>query len=220
MNNYLYFLLLPFFVNAQDKPKSPIVYPKGNWYFGIEAGTNKTISNDFKQTKYFQAGVTGDYYFAKQWSVQGKIKYYDTQVAYDHPPTLLSNGATPYTTLYFKGKVISVPVDVKWEFRIYKNLKGFMSLGLGYNIETQSDYTIPENPNPDVSMFSTNFVSLHGTWGLNYFLSDKWAVYVSSEFNAGGEKGHLDGFWGDSYLGVENSLANVGLKYSFKDKRN
>jgi hypothetical protein len=217
MKNYLCIFLLPFFVNAQDKPASTIVYPKGNWYFGIEAGTNKVVSNEFSQPTHFQAGLTAEYYFAKQWSVQGKIKYFATEVAYDYPQTILTNGATPYTALSFKGEVVSVPVDIKWEFRLYKNLKGFMSLGLGYNIETQSDYEIPGHPNPDVSMFPANYVSAHGTVGLNYFVSAKWAVYASLEFNGGGQKGHLDGFWGDSNLGSENSLANLGVKYHFKD---
>ena len=155
-----------------------IIIPKGYWYFGAEVGTNSILSNEFQNSTDFQFGVSSEYYFAKQWSLFSKIKFYKTQVAYSHQPNILSNGAKPYNTLLFDGNIISVPLNIKWEFRIVKNFKGYLTTGFAYNVETKSNYEIPNNPNPDVSMFPTNYLSSNSELGFEYFLN-KYPQYNS-----------------------------------------
>ncbi len=207
------------FCTLQMNAQSKIINPKKNWYFGVELGTNKALSNEFRfrQKQQFQFGVLAEYYLAKQWSLVGKVKYYDTEVVFDLPGGGFSDGATPYPTMDFRGKVISMPLNIKWEFRLVKNFKGFLTFGTAYNIETKNDYTIPGNPNPDVSMFQTNYFSVNFGTGFTYFFSDTIAVFISYEINSGGDKGNYKPFidLGPDQCSATNRLTNFGIKYNF-----
>ena len=44
----------------------------------------------------------------------GRIKYFKTGVSFDRAPYDISINT-------FEGAVVSIPVDLKWEFLIYKN---------------------------------------------------------------------------------------------------
>ncbi len=83
-----------------------------------------------------------------------------------------------------------------------------------YNIETKSNYYYPPYENTN---FLKKYLNLNLGTGLNYFISEKTAVFADAEsYILGGYKGY-------SYLLIfkmnrhaENTLYNIGIKYSFQ----
>jgi hypothetical protein len=213
----LQLVLLPFFTNAQDNPE--IVNPKGNWYFGAEIGLNTITSFDLGEpNKSFQGGVLAEYYTCRHWSLSGRIKYFETGVSFYRPNTHsgswfdLGHDAS-YGT--FKGAVIAIPLNIKWEFRIHKNFRGYFKTGFVYNYETKNNYNFSENVNTN---HSKDFGSFNTGIGFSYFLNKKLAVYIDSEsYSFGGQKASYQNLilWDTVYY-TENSHLNFGIKYNFK----
>ena len=213
-----FFSLFPLKVISQTKE---IINPKGKWYFGAEIGQNLITSYSFGENKKsLQVGILSEYYFARHWSLSGRIKYYETGVSFFTPSThtgsLIDLGSDE-SFGSFSGAVISIPLDIKWEFRVYKNLAGSFKLGYVYNFETKSKYgAYSEGVNTD---FPKQFSGINAGYGFNYFINKKYAVYLDIEAFGGGSKGHSNGFLYDSYHITENSLISIGCKYTFKEEK-
>ena len=204
-------LLITGSMAAQASDEEEIINPKGHFYFGAEIGLNTITSYSYDEPSgSFQAGLAAEYYFARHWSVTGRLKYFKTGASferYDMPNR-------------FNGAVLSVPVTLKWEFRIFKNLSGSLKAGVAYNHETKSDYNFAPTANTN---HSGSFGSLNTGIGLTYFISKKMGVYLDfEEFTLGGYKGYHDAGGVDLNLNpfedtyTTNSLVNLGFKYSFE----
>jgi len=182
-----------------------IINPKDNLYLGMEVGTNSitTYANN-EPNNSIQIGILAEYYLSKQWSILGRVKYFQTGVSF------LNN--SNYGK--FEGTVISLPINIKWEFRIYKNLKTNLKFGGAYNFETRSNYHFPTNIETNNSK---TFANLNVGFGLNYFLSKKTAVFIDIEtYKYGGYKGNNQGFVLSKNYYTENNIINVGIKYNLK----
>ncbi|MDI1317710.1 outer membrane beta-barrel protein [Flavobacterium sp.] len=204
-------LLTLFYSSIATAQKEGIVYPKGKWYFGAEIGTNKITSFEVGGDKTsFQGGVLAEYYFGKQWSVEGKIKYFKTGVSFRQSSSWLTDSYSGD----FKGDQIAFPIAIKWEFRLYKNLKGNLKTGLVLNVETYSSYKnyFPE-PEKDFKKFNLGFML---GYGLNYFISEKNAIFIDYEGYIGGSKGDVETLFGNSSKPTLNTLFNLGYKHQFK----
>lgn len=57
-----------------------IINPKGKWFFGAEIGLNAITSVHPSKMTSIQGGFLTEYYFAKNWSVNGRVKYFETGV--------------------------------------------------------------------------------------------------------------------------------------------
>ncbi|SFB94663.1 outer membrane beta-barrel protein [Kaistella jeonii] len=213
---FLLFSVL-FFTNAFAQ-KADLINPKGKWYLGAETGVN--IINEYavdQKDVSLQGGVLAEYYIGKQWSLSARLKYFKTGLAFYRPDThsgswLDLGSDESFGT--FRGAVISMPVDIKWEFRLYKNLRANLKLGVAYNIETKSEYNYSENLSTD---YAKQFASLNSGIGLNYFVDEKLAIYADYEYYLlGGYKGstHFIILNGGYY--PQNALLNFGVKYNFK----
>ncbi len=192
MNISILFVLLPAFLFSQNKKQ---------WFFGAEVGINTIISKNNKNS--FQGGLLAEYYFAKQWSVMGRLKYFETGV--------INNSETEY----FEGSIISVPIDLKWEFRVHKNLKGNLFMGFALNQEIKSDYHYPSNGD-------TNFSKFYGTAnagiGFTYFFNDNVAIFTNYEtYLFGNDRSSRSSYSPLFPNSPNNNLFNVGLKYNFKN---
>lgn len=205
MKKLIFLALFPLLVEAQSNENEISLNQKNNWYFGIELGVNSIPSlmeNESKNS--FQGGLTAEYYFGKQWSALGRIKYFKTGVSFVNDES--------YGT--FEGSVVSIPLDVKWEFKIFKNLKGNLKLGGAYNYEIQSNYNFPSEMKTD---YSKSFISMNSGVGLSYFLSTKTAIYISLDsFRFGGYKGTQSSFLGGDNYYTDNNQINLGVKYNFE----
>lgn len=212
------FIFIPFLINAQETAETAIFNPKGNWYFGAEMGLN-TISS-FKlgeSNKSLQGGVLAEYYTGRHWSLGGRIKYFETGVSFYKPDThsgsWLDLGNDAYYG-FFKGAVISIPVTLKWEFRIFKNFSGSLKLGYAHSFETKSTYTnYSENLKTD---YPKNYGSSNSGLGFNYLMNNKTAIYVDFETYFGGRKAKIPAIIFDNDQHVMNNLINIGLKHNFK----
>ena len=194
-----------------------IINPKNKWYYGAEIGSNTIKSYSFgESSRSFQAGVLAEYYFARHWSLSARIKYYKTGVSFNradsHSGGWFDLGSDEYFG-NFDGAVLTVPVAIKWEFRVYKNLAASIKLGAGYNSEVKSHYgAYSEFDKPTLSR---TYVSGNAGYGVNYFLNKNWAVYVDVEGFLGQGKGSYGTILGTMYYNTENVLVNFGVKYSF-----
>jgi hypothetical protein len=216
----LIILVMSFISNEIISQSDEIINPKGKWFFGVEIGTNEitSFSNDESKNS-FQGGILTEYYFAKYWSLSGRLKYYNTGVSFYRSDSNTGgwfNFGTDEFFGTFKGAVLSIPMNIKWEFRIYKNLRGSLKVGYAYNLETASNYSnYSENLNTD---FPKQYGSFNTGYGLNYFLNKNLAVYADVEFYCGTTKGHRDGLFGKTSYKTANQLINFGIKYSFNKK--
>jgi Outer membrane protein beta-barrel domain len=219
MKTKILLLLIPFLTNAQETTKTEIVNPKGKWYFGAELGLNTITSYTLNEpNKSFQGGVLAEYYTGRHWSLSGRIKYFETGVSFQRPNTHsggwfdLGHDASFGS---FNGAVIAIPLNIKWEFTMHQNFRGYLKTGLVYNYETQSNYNFSENINTN---HAKDFGSFNTDIGFSYFLNQKMAVYIELEnYTFGGRKASYQNLvlWDTVYY-TENSHLNFGIKYNFK----
>lgn len=199
MKKLLFILLLPFLTNAQETTKSEIINPKGNWYFGVEMGLN-TIADD-EHSQSLQGGVMSEYYVTKYCSVLGKIKYHKTG---------LSVGSN--SSQKFEGAVLTVPVNLKLEWKIYGNCRGNVRFGLDLNQEIESNYQNPTSLKTDLPKL---YLDGNFAIGLSYFISRKTAIYFDAEVKGfGRERGKTAGWLRPN--STDNSFLNFGIKYNLK----
>src|SRR5690554_3321601 len=84
----LMFIALSLLSNKIISQELENVSPKNTWYFGAEIGINNIHGfNVEKSRQSFQGGLLAEYYFAKQWSLSGKVKYFETGVSFYQPST-------------------------------------------------------------------------------------------------------------------------------------
>lgn len=173
---------------------------KNKWFLGAEIGVNTIISFDNKNS--FQGGLLAEYYFAKQWSLIGRFKYFNTGT---------TNNAD---TGYFEGTVISLPINLKWEYRIINNFKGNFYTGFALNQEIKSHYYYPPNENTDFSKF---FGTFNAGIGFAYFFNEKMAISANYETylfgNNRDSKNILSPIFPNS---TDNNIFNIGFKYNLK----
>ena len=182
---------------------SEIVNPKGKWFFGAEIGLNAITSVHPSRMASIQGGFLTEYYFAENWSVNGRIKYFETGVINKN------NSAKGF----FEGAVISVPLNIIWKYQIIKNFNGNLKLGIALNQEVKSNYYYPPNEKTDYSKFYSSF---NPGIGFNYFISKNTALYMNYEvYVLGNDRDEAD-FLKVVANSPNNNLFNVGIKYNFK----
>ena len=226
----LLLLIIPFFANAQETKISNIVNPDGNWYFGMEIGSNTITSYTLGEpNKSFQGGILAEYYTGRHWSLSGRIKYFKTGLSYYIPSyksNTTSQGMGPdFTGLFdydedfgkFDGAVMTLPLNIKWEFRIWKNFSGNLNLGVNYNFETKSEYFYSDNENYS-KYNSKQYASLNAGYGFNYFISKKIGVFLNVESYSGTAKGETKSFFSSPIFNT-NRMINFGFKYNFKKEK-
>lgn len=199
MKKLLLIFLLPFLANAQGTIKPEIVNPKGNWYFGAEIGLN-TIA-DGEHDKSLQGGFMAEYYMGKYCSVLGKFKYHKTG---------LSLGSTSIQK--FEGAVLTVPVNLKLEWKTYRNCRGNIRFGLDLNQEIESKYQNPTSLKTDLPKL---YLDGNFAIGLSYFISRKTAVYFDAEVKGLGREREKTAGWLRPHS-TDNSFLNFGIKHNFK----
>lgn len=214
----IFFALVMFISIIVFSQKNNGIKLKKKLFYGVELGTNRMP--DFKTEapkSSVQGGIFVEYYFAKQWSICTKVKYYETGVGFYKPNTHSGSWFDLGSDAYygnFSGNVVNVPVFLKWEFRLYKNLKGNFKLGLSNNFETKSVY---ENYSPNLKTdYSKYYNSFIQSMGLTYFIDDKSAVYIDMDYDYGTSKGFSQGFFGNTHYSTTNQLVSFGYKYTFK----
>lgn len=212
------FIIFSLFITTINAQISEVVNPKGKWFFGAEIGSNNIISFTLDEDKSsIQGGLSAEYYFAKQWSVSTKLKYFKTGVSFYNPGS--SGGFIfPSTSTYsgtFKGAVISIPLIIKWEFKIYKNIRANLKFGTAFNTEIESEYSnYSNNLNPED--YSKSYAGFISGIGFNYFLNSKSAVFLDFGTNISNtSKGKSEGFFGGREYNPSNRLISIGFKYNF-----
>jgi hypothetical protein len=199
--------------------------PKNNLYFGVNFGLNLIDIHADESRKSIHAGAFAEYYFAKQWSLTGKISYFETGLDFYNQSYRLqsrgfgggsSNFETQIFSADFSGHVLATSLQIKWEFNLIKNFSGYLKTGYGYYIETQSKY---ENYIGDKN--EGKYPSSYGGWitgmGLTYFLNEEYALFLEIELHNGPVKFNGGNYvYGSGNQYASNNLIGLGIKYKFK----
>lgn len=203
MKHKIMILVLVLFCSKVNSQSNETYSLENTWYFGVEIGVNDIISfQDISNTKSAQIGVLAEYYLSNNWSVTGRIKYFKTGLSFKD------------NRYKFNGKVIAVPINLKWEFNFIKNLRANLSLGLAFNQELEKKYSYPEGKNTDFSSFYTN--SNIGI-GFNYVVSKRIGIYTNVEiYYFGNDKEGVEGKYFIFPHSTNNVHYNLGVKYNFK----
>lgn len=180
--------------------------PKKKWFFGAEVGLNTIISNNPNPTNSIQGGLLAEYYFAKHWAVMGRIKYLETGVSN-------RNDAAKGV---FEGAIISVPLNIIWDYTISKKVRGNVKLGIAFNQEIKSNYYYPANQSTN---YSTFYASFNPGIGFSYLISTKTIVFMNYEvYVLGNDRDDSDWFQ-KVPNSPNNSIVNVGIKHNFKKSK-
>jgi Outer membrane protein beta-barrel domain len=165
--------------------------------------------------KSFQGGLLAEYYTGRHWSLSGRIKYFETGVSFKNPFLQNSSNLDSNQEETFNGAVISIPITIKWEFRIAENFRGYLKTGFIQNYETKSNYNFSEDISTDNPK---RFGSFNTGIGLTYFINQKIALYIDAENYAfGGSKSESTVFFIlKEYYYTKNTHLNFGIKYSLK----
>ena len=221
MKKSIYNITFLFFTLCNLAQEKTNIDPKGNLYFGAEIGSNKITSLEIENKNSITAGLLAEYYFARHWSLSSGLKYYEIGVLYNKPSSGSSGGwfdlSSPTQFGSFNGFAIAIPLEIKWEFRVYKNFSASLKLGSAYTIETSTEYG---NYSSERGIdFSKKYSSTIIGYGFNYFINKHSAIYFSSDVIIGSSKGYVSSFLFSEYKNTTNQLTSIGYKYTFKTKK-
>ena len=195
--------------------KNEKINPSGKFYFGAEIVSNAITSLENEKKNSLSGGLHAEYYFARHWSIVSGIKYYEIGISYYRPESerIVTGGTLFNSVSYiekiperfgnFKGSAITIPLQIKWEFRLYRNLGASLNLGATYTFETKSEYGAYSSEKV------INYSKIYGGYisgvGFNYFVNKNSAIYLS-----------FDGI--DSSKKTSNQFTSIGFKYTFKEQ--
>lgn len=188
---------------------------KNEWFFGAEIGKNTITSYNLGEANNsFQGGIITEYYFTKHWSFVGRLKYFKTGVSFFRNGTSGSFLGSDTKALVFNGAVLSIPVNVKWNYKIFSKLTGNLKVGFAYNLETKSDYLVAYNIDTNNPKSFGNF---NTGLGFEYCLNSKTILYIDCEtYQLGSYKGNNSGLIITTNYYTTNNQLNIGVKHNFK----
>lgn len=190
---------------------------------GAEVGMNINQSDylNYSPKITLQGGVLGEYIFDKNFSLMGKIRYYESEVKFYSSEKI---GETWVGGKYkafdneYNGKMISIPIVLNYNFKIYKNFAGSLKIGPSFDTEIYSNYNYEDvRIDQDNSKF---FVGL--TWGFNLnYKTPKVVYFVGLEQMFGANRGTIAGtdFDGRKQTmrhSMQNYFINTGVKFYIK----
>lgn len=165
----------------------------------------------------FQGGILAEYYFAKQWSLSARVKLLSTELSFNVParqgqPIINLGSEASYGD--FHATVISLPVNLAWQFRIFQQLLGRLSAGYSLNQELSSAYhNYSPNQRTDYSRF---YGSPLAGLGLSYVLNGKTVVFSNVELSPEPERGRAPSLISNNEEKLRNTVISAGIKFLVK----
>lgn len=211
------------FIIINTQAQTDRINPNHNLYFGANIGLNNINFHYDKTNQGLHGGIFSEYYLAKQWSLTGKVSFFETALDYHHfyhgtTGYFLSSPAKTFNA-NFSGLVLATSLQIKWEFRLIHNFRGYLKTGYGFYIETYANYSNYIN---DVN--NGNYPSTYSNWlsglGFTYYINDNYALFFESEYHRGGIKYQSTFGWqvfDDGKRYASNQLFGLGVKYKFKN---
>ncbi|MDY7393685.1 hypothetical protein UMM65_00380 [Aureibaculum sp. 2210JD6-5] len=198
--------LLSFTIKSYSQSDS-IVNPYKNWFFGAEMGLNHIISFNWNEQKNsFQGGLIAEYFLTSNWSAMARLKYFKIGQ---------SSGRSDASYRKFDGESIALILNIKWEYKIAKNFRGFLKTGFALNQETVSNYQYYEGERTNCPTFFVDY-NILGI-GFSQYINTNTAIYVEAELKGLG-KDRDDGPTFITPNSTDNYFLNIGIKHNFKRK--
>lgn len=218
LKHAFYLLIIQYsFAFSQDNAKK--------WFMGAETGLN-IVQSDYvndNQPVSVQLGILSEYYLNNNFAIVGKLKYYQAKVNHtvtetSYNSSSLFNSSYTFNNVSYSGNILTIPIGLKYEFRISKTLRGAVKICPSLNYEISSQYDYPVGTKTDYNHF---FVGLNPGAGLNYCVSESSILFVEAEPNFGASRGKTTGldFNNQSQTHtyrIENIFINIGVKFKIK----
>ncbi len=195
---------------------------ENRFLFGAETGININQSDFINDTKKIsvQGGILVEYILNKNFSVMGKLKYYESQIIFPYSKivgTGMLFNQYEFFTCKYDGIIISLPITANYNFKIYRSLSGSLRLGTSINSEISNKYDYPAEVKKDYGNF---FIKITGGINLNYN-TEKIIYFVGFESLAGAKRGSITGKDFNNHqqtqnYAMENYLFNIGMKFNLK----
>ncbi len=210
MKSLLQFLMFTLALNLNAQ--------KGRLLTGIEAGANIAANPPFN-TLSGQGGIVGEYYFAKQWSVVGKIKYHQANINKSSGGYSSSSAGmgfnlfgSPPRDVSYQSQNILIPISIKWNYRIFRNLYGSVDMGPYLNFTLNSKYTANNVDVHDRKIF----IGFNIGAGVHYQLQNGNSLFANYDFYRGTEIALLESFIFNNYARAGNHHFSVGYLWQLK----
>lgn len=174
---FLKFLPLLLLFNGLSAQRLPLDHQ--NKYFLQTAAGLSFEGEDWNLRQDFTAGVEMEYFLSRQISLVGGFQYltfrYKKDIPAYHPSSpgwgFNFSWGQPYDAVVVDARAsgVMMPLAVKWEFRIVKNLTGFLGLGIGAFVPISQKVSTSSNTIYSVDHFS---VTAHSRLGFSYWLDE------------------------------------------------
>lgn len=209
----LFLILIIGLASVSVSGQSERLNNKGNFFIGAELGGNIIHHPNVIHSQF---GISGEYYFARKWSISAKIKYHKANLYYYWPEYKPSCGFGGFLCggwdeklAHFESYNIVIPFNMKWDYKIVENLYGYISGGAFLNIETKSYYNVTDNLE-----FTHHpiYLSMNIGTGLGYQFKNNDAIYIDYNFYRGGDLIKVNTFLGDKYHYPKNTHISIGYR--------
>mgnify|MGYP001792671481 CR=1 FL=1 len=214
MKSKLMIIAVLLFSSKIHSQKDSIVNPNKQWFFGAEFGGNDIISFAYDEDiKSLQGGLLAEYFFSEKWSITARLKYF--KIGYSTGLSTINDVVDRSNYHRFDAKVIALPINLKWEYKIVKKFRGNLKFGIALNQEVERQYQYPIGAKTNYPAF---FMDYNIGFGFYNYITNNSVIYIEHEFKGYGpnqvEGGNLFIFTSSA----NNSFFNVGIKHNFKSK--
>ena len=188
---------------------------KKEWFINGELGVNSVgIKSEF------HISIGTEYFFSNKSSFSLRLKYLQTGI-YTRGGNNSNSwlNLNPYYKFSYKGNVLSIPFNYKFESHFFINkMNYFFNGGFALNFTLNERFLIAENLNPNYE--NKTYINFNLGTGFIYKLNDKIDLFLSGEIYAfGGAKTKESvGFIFSRRLKPSTSVLNLGIRYRLKNK--
>lgn len=199
--------------------------PKGHSFAGLEGSATVASNSPYNQISASVAAV-GEHYFANQWSLglRLRITKYNLNESRGGTQTTTSSsggmgpslaGMFSQSTGFidYESTQVAVPLSLKWNFRIFRSVHGFLRTGPSLSVKLNSKYENSEQLEVQDKVFSPGWES---GGGMHFQFKNSGMLFVDYSFGTGPAPATF------SSLGIQppSRAANhyIGLGYLWKVK--
>jgi hypothetical protein len=163
-------------------------------------------------------GLGAEYYFSPNISLIAKLKTFDIAFNYHHSGFVGGGGfgafeSSPASDNFFRSRNLAIPIGVKWQFKLYHDLTGFLELAAMPYVELSNDQqiiykniTIKHKPKG---------IGYHFGYGLDYAFNPQNSIYLNAETFMSGSAYDVNNLGvGDKSILAGGQLS-LGYRYGF-----
>lgn len=190
---------------------------KGKYFAGFEAGANMSDNSPYNEVSA-QGGVATEYFFTNHWSVSAKIKYHQTNFNYSKNEVITNTSPSGGMSdenqkfLNYQSTDLVIPINLKWNIRLFKPIYGSINVGLTANYALSSRYEY--SPNVEIKNIKI-FVGYNLGFGFHLNLKQN-ILYANYDYFHGASLADKNNFSGKNNIAPVNHHISIGYMWQFQ----